>query len=169
MRYRIKNITGDSTSLDPQLKDGKTLYATSGQLQQLLPVGPQETAYISAKAYTELSAVCPQYFTVLDADGSEDLAAPFRRPYTCSATWQVADLGRYSSKIVITNANTANTIKVSLSGGEGLIAAGGTPPVSMQSDVLKSETITFDCVMEPVRYVYYLGSGTGEVMYILAN
>jgi hypothetical protein len=169
MRYQIKNITGDPTNVDPQLREGKTLYATSGQLQQLLPIAPQITAFISAKAYTELSAVCPQYFSVLDADGSEDLAAPFRRAYTCSATWQIADLGRYSSKIVITNTNTSNTIKVSFSGGTGLIGGGGTPPASMQSDVLKSETITFDCVMEPIRYVYYLGSGTGEVIYILAN
>jgi hypothetical protein len=169
MRYQIKNITGDPTNVDPQLRNGKKLYATSGQLQQLLPIDPQQTVYISSKALTELTAICPQYFSVLDADGSEDLAVSYRKSVTASATWQAIDLGRYAGSISITNTHSANTIKFSLSGGAGTIAGGGTPPTATQSDVLKGETITLNNVMDPIRYVYILGSASGEVVYILSN
>lgn len=171
MRFQIKNMTGDLTSPDSELWPAVKMYATSGQYQNLLPIDAQETVFVSERAKVELLSQFPaKFISVLDADGSEDASVSYRKgPITLSATWQAIDLGRFSGKISITNTHTSNTIKFSLSGGTGLIGAGGTPLAATISDILKSETITIDTVMKPVRYVYLLGSGTAEVAYILVN
>jgi hypothetical protein len=170
MKYQIKNITGDPTNVNAELWPARKLYATSENGQNLLPIDAQETVFISSKAYTEfISTDLAKYISVLDTDGSQDLGVPYRKLVTASATWQAIDLGRLCGKIGITNTSASNTIKFSLSGGTGLIGAGGTPPVATQSDVLKGETITIDTVMEPIRYVYILGSASAEVVYILAD
>lgn len=170
MKYQIKNLTGDPTNVDPDLWPAKRFYASSEQLQNLQPINAQETRFVSARAMNELTSLFPKYFSVLDADGSEDLDVPYRKgPITLSATWQAIDLGHFAGKIAITNTSTANTIKFSLSGGTGLIGAGGVPPTATISDVLKGETITIDSVMSPIRYIYLLGSATAEVVYVLVN
>lgn len=172
MRYQIKNITGDPTSPDAELWPAKKLYATSENGQNLLPIDAQETVFISSKAYVDFMSApyLAKYISVLDADGSEDLDVPTRKPYTiaASSTWQTVDLGRFCGKVAITNSSTANTMQFSFSGGAGLIGAGGVPPASTISYALKGETVTIDTVMEPIRYMYLYGT-QNDVAYILAN
>ena len=169
MKYQIKNITGDITNPDPDLHTARKLYATSDQLQQLLPIDAGETAFVSSKAYVELSFMCSKYFQVLDADGSPDSSVTYRLKATMSATWQAFDLGRFAGKIEITNTHASNTIQFSLSGGVGLISAGGTPLASTISDVLPKETVTMDAIISPVRFIYLLGSSAAEVVYVLVD
>ena len=166
MRYQIKNITGDPTNVDPLLRDGKKIYATSGQLQQLLPIDPQQTAFISSKALTELSYSCPSYFTVLDTDGNADDSVAHRDKITLANTnWLYYDLGRYASSLGITNPTGNGLLQFSLSGGDGI---GTSPLASTISDVLAGETITINQVMEPVRYIYLKGT-SGNSVYILVT
>ena len=165
MKFQIKNITGDSTSTNPDLVAGKTLYATSGQLQQLLPVGPQQTAFISSKALVELTAICPTWFTVLDTDGSVDDTMPRRTKVTVTSSWQYVDLGRFAGQVSFTNPGSG-IIQFSLSGGAGI---GTAPATTTISDVLANETITISDIMEPIRYVYVKGDGTSTIVYILSS
>ena len=165
MKYQIKNITGDPTSPNADLWSGRKIYATSGQLQQLLPVGPQETCYISAKALTELSAVCPDYFTVLDTDGSADDQVSHRDKITMDGNWINYDLGKYAGSISITNLAANDTMQFSLSGGNGI---GQAPLASTISDVLAGETITINQTMEPVRFIYLKGTN-GQNVYVLVD
>lgn len=172
MKYQIKNISGDSTNPDADLRRSIKLYATSENGQNLLPIDAQETVFISSKAYVELTTASflNKYISVLDTDGSADLDVATRKPYTIavSSTWQTVDLGRFCGKVAITNSSAANTIQFSLSGGPGLIGGGGVPPASTISYILKSETVTIDTVMEPTRYLYLYGT-SGDIAYILAN
>ncbi|MCI4436667.1 MAG: hypothetical protein JHC33_07670, partial [Ignisphaera sp.] len=141
------------------------IYATSGQLQQLLPIDPQQTAYISSKALTELTAVCPQYFTVLDTDGSADDSVTHRDKVQMTGSWVYYDLGKYAGSITITNPTGNALVQFSLSGGTGV---GVAPLASTISDVLIGETLTINQVIEPVRYIYLLGTNT-QYVYILVN
>ena len=167
MRFQIKNITGDLTSKDPDLWVGRKLYATSGQLQQLLPIDAQETQFISAKALTELSLTYPKYFTILDADGSVDENVSRRAHYTGLTTaWQFIDLGKYVGSLSFTNPASSGVIQFSLSGGAGFGAAPATDTIS---DVLAKETITITAIMEPIRYIYIKGDGTAAEVYVLID
>lgn len=165
MKYQIKNITGDPNNVDPQLRDGKKLYATSGQLQQLLPIDPQQTVFISSKALTELSAVCPQYFTLLDADGSADDQVSHRDKIQMTGSWIYYDLGKYAGTITITNPTGNAVASFSLSGGAGV---GANPLASTISEVLAGETITVNQTMEPVRFIYLLGTNA-QYVYVLVD
>jgi hypothetical protein len=165
MKYQIKNITGDPTALDPLVREGKTIYATSGQLQQLLPIAPQVTCFISSKALTELSAVCPNYFTVLDTDGSADDQVSHRDKIAMTGAWIYYDLGKYAGTIAITNLVGNATMQFSLSGGNGV---GTAPLTSTISDVLAGETITINQTMEPVRFIYLFGTN-GQNVYVLVD
>lgn len=170
MKYQLKNLTGDPTSPNAELWVGRKLYATSKNGSNMLPLDAQETCFVSSKAMIELTTNYPTWVQVLDADGSEDLDVPYRKgPITLSATWQSIDLGRFAGKLQITNTSAANSIYFSLSGGTGLIGAGGVPPAATISAVLKSETITIDTVMDPIRYIYLLGSAAGELAYVLVD
>ncbi|MCI4436165.1 MAG: hypothetical protein JHC33_05065 [Ignisphaera sp.] len=171
MKYQIKNITGDTTSPNAELWPAVKLYATSENGQNLLPIDAQETVFISSKAYTEfISTDLAKYISVLDADGSQDLGVPTRKPYTIAVnnTWQTVDLGRFCGKVAITNSSTTNQMQFSFSGGSGLVGSGGIPPTSTISYVLKSETVTIDTVMSPIRYMYLYGTAN-DVAYILAD
>lgn len=166
MKYEIKNITGDPTNPNPLLRDGKKLYATSGQLQQLLPIDAQETAFISAKALAELTLFCPEFFTVLDPDGSADADVAHRDKITFANTnWLYYDLGKFAGDIRITNLVGNALAQFSLSGGTGI---GVAPLASTISDVLPGETIEITSVMEPVRYIYLKGT-SGQTIYVLVN
>lgn len=165
MKYQIKNITGDPTSLNPDLWVGRKLYATSGQLQQLLPIDAQQTCFISSKALTELSVTCPQWFTVLDADGSADDNVSHRSKIAMTGSWIYYDLGKYAGSITITNPTGNALMQFSLSGGTGF---GASPLASTISDVLPGETLTINQTMEPVRYIYLMGTAAQNV-YVLVD
>jgi hypothetical protein len=165
MKYQIKNITGDPTSPNAELWTGRKLYATSGQLQQLLPIDPQQTVFISSKALTELTASYPTYFTVLDTDGSADDSVSHRDKVTMTGSWIYYDLGKYAGSISITNLAGNATMQFSMSGGAGI---GTSPLASTISDVLAGETITVNQTMEPVRYIYLNGTN-GQTVYILVD
>ena len=170
MRFQIKNITGDPTAADADLRAPKKLYATSEAGQNIQLIDAQETVFISSRGYVELTSTLGKYISVLDADGSEDLGIPTRKPYTIAvtSTWQFIDLGKFCGKVSITNSSAANTMQFSFSGGAGLVGSGGVPPTSTISYVLKGETVTIDTVMEPIRYMYLYGTAA-DIAYILAD
>jgi hypothetical protein len=168
MKYQIKNLTGDPTNANPDLRLGRRLYATSANQQNVLPINPQETAFVSDTAMVELTTNYPTWVSVLDSDGSADDAIAFRTKYTLTGAWQYIDLGRFTGLIQITNIDSsAPLLQFSFSGNPGALGAGGDPTIGL-SDVLVGETITINSTMDPIRYLYIKG-GSGKFAYILVN
>ena len=165
MKYKIKNVTGDTANVDPDLRQARKLYATSGMYQQLLPVDAQETVYVSERAMRELSAVYPKYISILDVDGSEDSDVAHRVKVICTGGWQYVDVGKFAGVLQITNADDAALLQFSFSGFE---APNTAPPTETISDVLPKETLSVNSIMQPIRFVYLNGT-SGKVAYLLAN
>lgn len=166
MRFIIKNITGDSTNTNPDLRIPRKLYACSDNLSNTLIVGPQETVSISTKAYEELIQFYPQFIQVIDTDGSPDVWAPFRRTVALTSnTWTLVDLGRVSGQIELHNDGT-NGLKWSFS---GFTAPDTAPDPKFISDLDAGEVLTFYNAMNPMRYIYLFSVGSAGTAKILVS
>ena len=157
MLYTIKNLTGDLSSPNIFLREGKTLYATSDRYSAVLPIAPQATAVVGSHAMTELTSNFPGLVAVLG--DIPDYDVPYRIKVSLNDTWQFVDLGSYSGSLGITNpeATGGDILQFSFS---DFAAPATAPPTITISDVLPGETIQVSEPMSPLRFVYVKGAGT---------
>ncbi len=157
MLYTIKNLTGDPTSPNIFLHDGKTFYATSDRYQAVLPIAPQATAIVGSHAMTELTSCFPGLVAVLG--DIPDYDVPYRMKVALDTTWQFVDLGSYSGSISITNPEAVGGALLQFSFSD-FSSPATAPPTLTISDVLPGETIQINEPMSPLRFVFVKGAGT---------
>lgn len=165
MRFLIKNITGDPNSPDPRLRDGKKIYAGSENGARFMIIDPQETASVSGKAYEEITTLFADFIQVIDADGTPDVWAPFRKTVDLPAgKWTLVDVGRFSSQLEFHNPGTS-LIQWSFS---GFISPATAPDPKFVSDLDADETVTFWNAMNPLRYIYFYSATAAKVKILVS-
>ncbi len=161
MKYKIKNISGDLTNVNPAFHQPICVYATSDRYQSLLPIGPGETAVVGENAYIELTVNSnySQFISVIDT-GEPDLNVPSRDTIDLtlnSHAWQYVDLGRFAGEIQITNPDSTNKLYFSFS---WFLSPNTAPPAATISVVLPGETISISEPLSPIRFIALQGAGT---------
>jgi len=167
MRYKIKNLSGDTTNANPAFWQPICIYATSDHYQSLLPIGPGQTVVVGENAFVELTTNSnyAQFISVIDS-GEPDLNVPYRITQTLNGSWQYVDLQRFAGKLAITNPSTATQpIYFSFS---WFNTPATTPPAETISTVLPGETVNIDEPMSPIRFIALEGPNNATA-YVLSN
>ena len=162
MLYLVKNITGDSTSQDPELVMSKSIIYADEATQTYASFKGQETVKMGEREYLALKATNGKYITLVDQDATDSSADPYRIAYTITSSWAEISFAYPASKVEIYS--PAGTPDTNFSFG-GFTAPDTQPK---QISLIKAgETLKFESTIRPFTGMYV--KGTTGTLYIIVS